>query len=111
MYVRKPSCSTTVILLFNYIIDRLVPVPSVFFIGHFGQPIAIVAGTIPSVEGFEERIALAEKEFHQPKTESSSSTTAPPQPTTPQNVAGHSSKATGTTKSSVEQSQVVILLE
>lgn len=42
--------------------DRLVPVPSVFFIGKFGQPIDIVAEV--NIEDFRKRMAAAEKTFY-----------------------------------------------
>lgn len=61
-----------------FIADRLVPVPSLFFIGEFGQPIEIVAGNVESVDALNERIAVAEGIFYKttPATPSDGSAAA-----------------------------------
>lgn len=63
-------------------IYRLVPVPSIFFIGKSGQPIDIVAEV--NKEDFQKRMATAEKTFYgSPATEEVAQSAAPMTPSLP----------------------------
>lgn len=75
IFFRKNS-RNVVIHFFALHSDRLVPVPSIFFIGELGQPIEIVAGKVESVEALQKRILVAEGIFYQ-KSQSDQGTPSP----------------------------------